>query len=108
MTGESKRVARVRTASSMASSTRRVALVNVMAPVWPLRRPLARAGSAPAGNHAHTALLEILKGLRQLLPGIHDEGPVGGDGLSDGTPAEHEDVQSGGSLVLDRSGRHRN
>ena len=37
--------------------------------------------------------LVVLEGLDDLVPGVHDEGPVGGDGLADGPAAEDQHVQ---------------
>ena len=55
---------------------------------------------------AHAALLEILEGLGQLGPGVHDERAVVGDRLADGSAAEHQNVEAGGPAVLGLVGGH--
>jgi thioredoxin reductase len=52
------------------------------------------------GDAAELAGLEVLQGLPQLGPGVHHEGPVGLDRLSDRPAAEDEDLEIGAARVL--------
>src|SRR5262249_52769966 len=53
------------------------------------------------GNAAHAPFLEVLEGLRQLGPRVHDERAVMGDRLTDRAAPQDEHVQVRGSGVLD-------
>ena len=39
--------------------------------------------------------IEVLEGLDDLGPGVHDEGPMGHHGLTDRLATEDEDVKAG-------------
>ena len=49
---------------------------------------------------AQLARAVVLEGLGQLVAAVHHEGPVGGDRLADGLPAEDEHIQGRGAALL--------
>ena len=53
------------------------------------------AGMGLDRDRPETAGLVVLEGLDELLAGVHHEGAVGGDGLTDGLPAQDQDVELG-------------
>ena len=52
------------------------------------------------GDDTEAPGLEVLEGGDELLPGVHDEGAVGGDGLTDRPTAEQDDLEGGAARVL--------
>src|ERR671925_200746 len=68
-----------------------------------LRRARSRAAvrhQRVGGDLPQAAGLVILHRLDQLGARVHDEWPVGSDGLADGTAAEHENIEVGRASFL--------
>src|SRR6266540_4244842 len=59
-------------------------------------------------DRAEATGLVVLEGLHQLLPRVHHEGAIGGDGFADGQPAKHQDFELGAAALLTgaRGDRH--
>ena len=56
-------------------------------------------------NGPEAARLVVLEGLDDLVPGVHDEGPVGHDRLADGSAPQDQDVEDRVTRLLDLIGR---
>src|SRR4051794_24240519 len=91
------------TARTTASRGARLAVGEPMA-LLSIRRPAPErgqpAGSGARGDAPHEALVEVLEGLLELGPGVHDERPVLGHRLPDRAAAEQQHVEAGVAIVL--------